>query len=181
MGPGMLLKSILQGSFSLIIFGWTQVLMDIQPLIGLLLGSDTLHGVSHTYIGSTLIAVVACITGKYFAEYCLVATKEMVAIGINWHTLRRYNFPRVFDPMRVQAVITVRWWVALSSALLGAYTHVGLDSLMHYDIRPFYPYSEKNVLLSLISIDQLYAFCLYTGLTGVVVFLLMQSIRSRRR
>lgn len=36
MGPGILIKSLLQGSFSLMVFGWTQIVMDIQPLIVLI-------------------------------------------------------------------------------------------------------------------------------------------------
>jgi hypothetical protein len=36
MGPGILIKAILQGSFSLMVFGWTQIVMDIQPLIVIL-------------------------------------------------------------------------------------------------------------------------------------------------
>jgi hypothetical protein len=33
MGPGILIKALLQGSFSLMVFGWAQIVMDIQPLI----------------------------------------------------------------------------------------------------------------------------------------------------
>ena len=32
MGPGMLLKAVLGGSFSLMVFGWTQIVTDLQPL-----------------------------------------------------------------------------------------------------------------------------------------------------
>ena len=32
MGPGILIKSLLQGAFSLMVFGWAQIVMDIQPL-----------------------------------------------------------------------------------------------------------------------------------------------------
>jgi hypothetical protein len=44
MGPGILIKSLLQGSFSLMVFGWTQIVMDIQPLIVLISGEGHLHG-----------------------------------------------------------------------------------------------------------------------------------------
>ena len=36
MGPGILIKSLLQGSFSLLIFGFTQILMDLQPLFSII-------------------------------------------------------------------------------------------------------------------------------------------------
>ncbi len=32
MGPGMLVKPVLQERFSLMMFGWSQIMMDIQPL-----------------------------------------------------------------------------------------------------------------------------------------------------
>ena len=38
MGPGILIKSILQGSFGLTLFDWAQILMDLRPLIVILTG-----------------------------------------------------------------------------------------------------------------------------------------------
>lgn len=38
MGPGLLIKALLQGSFSLLVFGWAQIVMDLQPLLVLLTG-----------------------------------------------------------------------------------------------------------------------------------------------
>ena len=55
MGPGILIKALLQGSFSLMVFGWAQILMDIQPLVALITSKGQLHGFSHTYIGASLI------------------------------------------------------------------------------------------------------------------------------
>ena len=33
MGPGIFIQALLQGGFSLMAFGWTQIVMDIQPLL----------------------------------------------------------------------------------------------------------------------------------------------------
>ena len=71
MGPGIFFKALLQGSFSLMVFGWTQVIMDIQPLVVLISGDGHLHGFTHTFIGATLLAVVSALTGKYAAEFGL--------------------------------------------------------------------------------------------------------------
>ena len=68
MGPGLLIKAILQGSFSLMVFGWTQIIMDIQPLVVILTGSGHLHGFSHTYMGATLLATFSAISGKYLSD-----------------------------------------------------------------------------------------------------------------
>ena len=75
MGPGILLKGILQGSFSLMIFGWTQIVMDIQPLFVLISGEGHLHGFSHTYVGATLLAILSGLTGKYLSQIGLWVLK----------------------------------------------------------------------------------------------------------
>ena len=68
MGPGLLFKAFLQGSFSLMVFGWAQIVMDIQPLLVLLTGQGHLHGFSHTYIGATLLGIVSALSGKYLGN-----------------------------------------------------------------------------------------------------------------
>jgi hypothetical protein len=68
MGPGVVFKALLQGSFSLIVFGWAQIVMDVQPLIVMISGAGHLHGFSHTYMGATLLALFSGLTGKYLAE-----------------------------------------------------------------------------------------------------------------
>ena len=67
MGPGIIIKAILQGFFSLIIFGWAQILMDLQPLFVIITGQGNLHGFSHTYIGATLIALISAYMWNFMA------------------------------------------------------------------------------------------------------------------
>jgi len=77
MGPGILIKSLLQGSFSLMVFGWTQIVMDIQPLIVLISGEGHLHGFTHSYVGVILIAIFFGANGK-------------IAIRIGFENLRYF-------------------------------------------------------------------------------------------
>lgn len=147
MGPGLLIKAILQGSFSLMVFGWTQIVMDIQPLVVLLTGSGHLHGFSHTYMGATLLAVFSAISGKYLSESGLK-----------------------FMGVAKQQPITIVWFVAFLSAFIGSFSHVLLDSIMHADIEPFYPLTTINNFQGIISIEALHKLCLYTGLLGTAVY-----------
>ena len=71
MGPGLLIKSLLQSSFSLMVFGWAQIVMDIQPLIAMTTGVGALHGFTHTYVGATLLGIFSAVTGKSLAEWAL--------------------------------------------------------------------------------------------------------------
>jgi membrane-bound metal-dependent hydrolase YbcI (DUF457 family) len=63
--------------------------------------------------------------------------------------------------------LTVRA-VALG-AILGTYSHVLLDSLMHADVNPFAPFSDANPLLGAVFLNTLHGFCLLAGVVGTVV------------
>jgi hypothetical protein len=119
MGPGLIVKAFMQGAFSLMVFGWSQILIDIQPLVVMLTGQGELHGFSHTYIGATLIALVSAISGKYLGELGLKIIREPQYIPINWA-------------------------VAFISAFIGTYSHVFIDSIMHYAITPLAPFSKAS-------------------------------------
>lgn len=64
LGPGTALKAIGGRHFSFMVFGGTQVLMDIEPLIGMLRGWDVLHGYTHTLLGALLIDTLAGLIGR---------------------------------------------------------------------------------------------------------------------
>jgi len=148
MGPGILIKAILQSSFSLLVFGWTQIVMDIQPLIVLITGEGHLHGFTHTYVGAVLIAVFAALTGKYLSE-----------LGL-----------KVLGISKSENPISIAWWVVFLSAVVGSFSHVLLDSIMHSDVEPFFPFLLDNPLLGMISVPMLHKLCLYSGLLGAAVY-----------
>jgi hypothetical protein len=58
MGPGLAIKAFGGRYFSVLVFAIAQVAMDIEPLIGMIRGSDVLHGWSHSYVGATAIGVL---------------------------------------------------------------------------------------------------------------------------
>ena len=147
MGPGIAIKAILQGSFSLMVFGWSQIVMDIQPLIVLLTGEGHLHGFSHTYLGATLLAIFSALSGKYLSQIGLFI------LGLN----RQWQ-------------INITWYVAFVSAFVGTYSHVLLDSVMHRDIEPFFPFTSSNTLLNIISVSDLHKLCIYSGAVGAVLY-----------
>lgn len=151
MGPGILIKALMGGSFSLMVFGWTQIVMDIQPLIVLISGEGHLHGFSHTYLGATLLAIFSALTGKYLSQFGL------------W-VLRIEPSPHV----------SIAWWIVFLSAFIGSFSHVILDSIMHADVQPFFPLSSHNIFLEIISVSLLHKFCLYSGLVGAAIYYFLQ-------
>jgi hypothetical protein len=158
MGPGIVIKALLQGSFSLMVFGWAQIIMDIQPLIVLITGQGHLHGFTHTYIGATLLAVVSGLSGKYLSELGLII------IGISKKT----------NPVKIT------WWITFVSAFIGTYSHVVLDSIAHVDLEPFSPFNLNNDLYGLLTFDQVHEFCFYSGVVGVLLYYSVQFVTKRR-
>lgn len=154
MGPGMLVKALLQGSFSLMVFGWSQILMDVQPLMAMITGAGKLHGFTHTYVGATLLAILSALSGKYLAQWAMVSLLSA-------------------------APVIIRWWVAFLSAFIGTYSHVALDSVMHRDIQPLLPWSSSNELLGIITVPALHQVCLYSGLIGAVIYLMVIKFQGR--
>ena len=151
MGPGILVKALMQSSFSLMVFGWTQIVMDIQPLIVLISGEGHLHGFSHTYIGATLLAIVAALSGKYLSQIGLWLLKIRPSISVG-----------------------IPWWVVFLSAFIGSFSHVLLDSIMHSDVQPFFPITLNNAFLGMVSIPVLHKVCLYSGLAGTALYYFLQ-------
>ena len=147
MGPGILVKSILQSSFSLMVFGWTQIVMDIQPLIVMITGEGHLHGFTHTYLGAVLIAIISALSGKYLSE-----------LGL-----------KILGMTKKQTIL-ILWRVAFLSAFIGSFSHVLLDSIMHTDVEPFYPITLFNNFHGFISIETLHKLCLYSGLVGAAIY-----------
>ena len=149
-GPGLAIKSLMQKKFSLMVFGWSQIVIDIQPLLVILSGRGTVHGFTHTYLGATLIALFCAFSGKYLGE-----------IGLKIIRKKEY--------------LPISWKVAFISAFIGTYSHVLLDSVMHYDVIPFSPFWKSNILLSIVSVNTLNIFCLASGLIGIVIYYLIEN------
>jgi hypothetical protein len=160
MGPGILLKALLQGSFSLMVFGWAQIVMDIQPLYVLLSDSRhlELHGFSHTYLGASLLAVLSALSGKHLSEF----------------GLKLLGLSSLAQPIKIV------WGIAFFSAFLGTYSHVVLDSIMHADIKPYYPFATGSHLFDIIDTEQLHKLCIYSGVVGGVLYYIVQLVTGTK-
>ena len=152
MGPGLLLKAVLQGSFSLMVFGWSQILIDIQPLLVILTGHGALHGFSHSYLGATPIALLAAWSGKYAGEF-----------GLRVLRMAEYG--------------PIGWRAALVSALIGAYSHVAIDGIMHADMAPLAPFAGGRLFYGIVSVETLHILCLASALLGAAGFYLVRRWR----
>ncbi len=166
MGPGCAIKAVLGRSFSLTVFGFAQVAMDLEPLIRILRGDKILHGVSHTYVGATFIALVSLFVGRPVCQVLLrLWPMEDDAGLLDW-----LRGPRA-----------ISWTAALTGAFIGTYSHVFLDSIMHADLEPFWPFSASNDLLHLLGIPELHLLCVAAGLVGGVCLVAEYWLLGRHR
>ncbi len=74
----------------------------------------------------------------------------------------------------------VVWRVAFISALVGTYSHVGLDAVMHRDMRPFWPIIYGNGFLGVISVGTLHLLCVALGLLGgsALTFMTLRNAKA---
>jgi hypothetical protein len=145
-GVGVGIHAVAPRKISLISFCATNVLMDVETLYYLSRSQFPLHRFFHTFVGVTLVIVVTVV---------LAAALLRLA--------RRVQLPNPFDwqELTLRAVIV--------GAVLGGYSHVVLDSVMHGEIRPFFPFSDHNPFYAGISLAALHWTCVIAGAAGLLV------------
>ena len=157
MGPGMAVKAIAQDKFSLIIFGWAQILVDLQPLVVVLTHEGQIHGVTHTFVGGAVLGAAAAASGKPMAEALLnlFRKKEKPRIRISWK---------------------IAWW----SGLVGGLSHVLLDGLIYADMSPFWPFVQ-GTRMDIFTSRGMTAFCIFSGLAGLLVYFVSRGVEKLSR
>jgi hypothetical protein len=154
LGPGALFKGAGATRFSFMVFGGSQVLMDIEPLIRIAQRAEVLHGVTHTVAGALAIGLAAGATGKPISEAVL-----------KWLGLLR---------------VPITWTVSFMTGLIGTYSHILLDGIMHADMNPLWPFADGNPLLGLLDVGLLHVVCAICGVVGSIAIAVRWSMRNDR-
>jgi len=158
MGPGAAIKAVSGKYFSLMVFGFSQIAIDIEPLIRILQKDNILHGYTHTYLGAVVIGLFSIVVGKPFCEWLLRI----------WNYLNRSKY---LQWLRLIPEIT--WLSSILGAFIGTFSHVFLDSIMHSDMHPFAPFNSSNDILHIMPSGWLYLLCAFLGVVGFMVILLV--------
>jgi membrane-bound metal-dependent hydrolase YbcI (DUF457 family) len=149
------LKAIAPHRFSWGVFALTNVVIDLEPITYYLITLNPSHRYFHTIIGATLIAILCATYGRRLCELAIKTLHgELQDKDVRW--------------IGKASIGNAAAW---SGALIGAWSHLLLDSLMHEDIKPLSPFTDLNPLLGVISMSNLNALCVASGLLGVVVLL----------
>lgn len=160
------LKAIAPHQFSWSVFILTNIAIDLEPISLFLITLNPQHLFFHTIIGATLIAILAALFGKRLCEK---------AIGI-WNEESGYGKKDLW----YEAESKISSFAAWSGALIGAYSHLLLDSFMHDDIKPLSPFTDKNILLGLIDLEHLHTFCVISGVFGLFLFWALKPRISKK-
>jgi hypothetical protein len=163
LGPGAVFKSLGRDRFSFMLFGLSQVAIDIEPLVRIYAHANEYHGFFHTLLGATLVGAIVLPLGKPLTDMTFRFARTVVD-GVD----------RALIPTRVS------WFAAAVGTFVGVWSHVFIDAIMHADVKPWGPWSERNPLLGLVSIGQLNVGCLVLAAFGMV-FWLVWYVRARRR
>lgn len=150
--PGVLVKALLPGAFSLSVFAATQIVVDLETSYFALQGRWPAHRTLHTLPGALLVGLALAVISRRwrrsFRQVTGAATRRM-KIPEAWHAAETSTLG------------------VLAGALIGAIVASLLDALMHTDIAPFWPFSRANPLLGILDLLVLHGLCLLAGIAGV--------------
>jgi hypothetical protein len=162
-GPALIVKAVVPHHFSVLVFAFGNVLMDIEPAVQFLREEAVLHGSTHTYLGATILGFVSLFLGKPFCE---------------WLLARFQADPRSPFLVWLHGPDHIGWRTAAISALAATYSHVVLDSIMHGDMEPLAPWSRANGLLAAVPVDTLNLLCVGNGLLGAALLAVAFLLRT---
>ena len=164
-GAALAAKAVSPRHFSFLIFSVTQVVIDSEAAFYVIRGDWPVHRFLHTYAGATLVALLTVVIGRPLLERALRLWNRLLSADRG--TL-------LWVEPRVPLV------AAISAALIGAYSHVLLDSFLYSDMRPIAPLSDSNAALNALSSMEVYVGCLALGLLGGVTMAVRWLWRQSR-
>jgi len=151
-GLGGLITAASRAHVSFLAFCASNLVIDVESVYNIVMRQPRIHTFLHTYIGASLAA--AFVVVAFFPARSL-AKRVPPSPRMTWQ----------FLPIR--AVVL--------GAVLGGWTHVLLDSVMHGDITPFAPFSNANTLHGVISLVALHVSCAIAGAVGLLWWFLRSN------
>jgi hypothetical protein len=146
------------------VFGFSQVAMDTEVLFHMWRKDLTLHGFNHTYLGGSVVALISILIGRPICQFLLN---------------RWIPDPESKLESWLRGPKNISWTAAISGAFVGVYSHIFLDSIMHFDLSPWMPFSKGNALLGWVSVGSLHLFCIAAGMLGGIILLMSFYLKKR--
>lgn len=150
-GPGLLIKAAAPRIFSFRVFVLANIIIDAEAFFFILINQGPFHRFLHTYLGSTIVAILCILIGKPMC-YWLTGVWNKLFQGLS---IVNGEIPKT---------------ALISASFLGSYSQVFLDSIMHGDVKPFAPFFDSNHFLQALNYVQLHLVCALTGLVGIIIY-----------
>ena len=145
-GPALLAGVVLFPFFDFVAIMVCCVILDIEPILVLFLGlGGPLHGISHTYLIATIVAIIA--------SAVLWFLRNPISSFVSLFGIEQ-------EPKKIRILI---------ASFFGTYSHVFMDSFIYSEMHPFYPLLG-NPFLGLIATGLIYQFCLICGAVGIALY-----------
>ncbi|MBF0419804.1 MAG: metal-dependent hydrolase [Magnetococcales bacterium] len=156
-GPGVLFKAFGGPQVSWTSFVLANGLVDLEPIVLFLTTGIPDHRFFHTFPGITVVGLFASWPGIYWCRWWL----------IKWNQWLPPSQHRWFG-----ASSNVTYSSVLAGAMLGVWSHLILDSVMHWTMQPFWPFSQTNPFKGQFSVETLHVGCILAAGLGLILMLL---------
>ena len=167
---GVIVKSSKPNYFSWTVFALANVLIDTEAVYYFLISGIPQHKYFHTWIGATVILILCALLGKYLCQWWLWIWNNIFLNTRYFPYLKNFKSKTKIDPISA--------WIG---ATVGAYSHIILDSFVNLDMRPYFPFSDKNHLLGLISLQSTYYLCIGLFILGMLIYFLSLNKKYKRK
>jgi membrane-bound metal-dependent hydrolase YbcI (DUF457 family) len=155
------IKAIIPRHFSWSIFALTNIFIDLEPITYFVFTGIPSHKFFHSILGATLLGLICAIYfRKLCGNYIMKWNKNLHPIDRSWLEVRNSK---------------VNLFEALLGGLIGAWSHLVLDSMMHHDIKPFWPFLSENIFLGLLSSNSILYSCVGFFIIGIVIFIIKKK------
>jgi membrane-bound metal-dependent hydrolase YbcI (DUF457 family) len=157
-GPNALIGLSLNKYIDLPVFVLTNVVVDLEVLAVMLFNLNyPLHGLCHTFLVGIVVGIICGLIAYPF--------RNLLQSLMN---LFQLSYQTSVTKMAVSGVLSV--WL-----------HVALDSIVHWDVQPFWPIAG-NPLFKSVSTSTIFTICEISGITAAVIFpaLVYSAYRKRK-
>lgn len=147
LGPALLLGLVFFSALHLPTFLTANVIVDLEPAYALFFCPRCeLHGFFHSFLGGSLAAITLAIA-------MLALNKPVKKIMRSFELEQKASKKSIF-----------------SSALLGVWLHVFLDSLLYSDMQPLYPSPQNPFHIGLQALAPVYGLCAIFFILGFIMY-----------
>ena len=147
-GPAFLIGIRFVGHINMAAILLASVALDIEPIYCLATDSCAPHGILHSYVGASMLSM-SVIPIIHFAKKPL---------------------KRLSDALGVKQGYSIKSIVI--GSIVGAWSHVFLDSFLYSDLSPFWPVSNRNPVVGLLSSDTVYVITIIGFVAGAAAYFL---------